>query len=512
MELATKESSFMKGQWYCIEGRYLEYDGKTFGLGTMEVDVEAFKGPRKITSLACYPLKYHEDPEKVENELVERGKKFVELKGMNYRLHKGMGFYKKKRAIVKVNINGRIMIDPGTHRRINPNYSVSPVKNTDFLGDGGDSDDDSCCCDESSSAEEDAGAVEHEQLPKPKFKVVRDKSQRMHLIKVELDEDGHEIYEENMDELSGLEEGPTERVFTEEELLVASPVVLGFAFSEKMWLEFTVSGVKEIDWNEGAFESLVLPDNQKTIVKALVESHTFHAASNIDDIVQGKGRGLVAVLHGPPGTGKTLTAEGIGELLRCPLYMVSAGELGTSPRELEAELNKILDIAHSWKAIILLDEADVFLEKRTIQDIHRNALVSVFLRLLEYFQGILFLTTNRIETFDDAFQSRIHVALRYSELAPKARKSVWQIFLRKVQEKAGVETEEFKESAYDTLSRHNLNGRQIKNTVRTAQALAVNEKKPLNMEHLNRVLQVGEAFSQDLRGGTGYVDAMRSYT
>ena len=54
------------------------------------------------------------------------------------------------------------------------------------------------------------------------------------------------------------------------------------------------------------------------------------------------------MLHGPPGTGKTLTAEGIAELLKCPLYMVSAGELGTNPRELEAELNKILDIAHSW--------------------------------------------------------------------------------------------------------------------------------------------------------------------
>ena len=176
----------------------------------------------------------------------------------------------------------------------------------------------------------------------------------------------------------------------------------------------------------------------------------------------GKGRGLVAVLHGPPGTGKTLTAEGIAELLKCPLYMVSAGELGTNPRELEAELNKILDIAHSWGAVLLLDEADVFLEKRTIQDIHRNALVSIFLRLLEYFQGILFLTTNRVETFDDAFQSRIHVALRYGELTYKAKKSVWKMFLDKVRQKEGIELEMFKESDYDNLARHNLNGRQVR--------------------------------------------------
>ena len=72
-----------------------------------------------------------------------------------------------------------------------------------------------------------------------------------------------------------------------------------------------------------AFDSLQIPENQKSIVKALVESHTQRASCNIDDVVQGKGRGLVAVLHGSPGTGKTLTAEGIAELLKCPLYMVS---------------------------------------------------------------------------------------------------------------------------------------------------------------------------------------------
>lgn len=115
------------------------------------------------------------------------------------------------------------------------------------------------------------------------------------------------------------------------------------------------------------------------------------------------------MLHGPPGTGKTLTAEGISEFLKCPLYMVSAGELGTDSRYLELELQKILDICHAWGAILLLDEADVFLEKRNMHDLHRNALVSIFLRQLEYFQGILFLTTNRVEV------SRISPLLRVNQ-------------------------------------------------------------------------------------------------
>ncbi|KAJ5094968.1 hypothetical protein N7532_007259 [Penicillium argentinense] len=522
IEYAIKESSFMKGQWYSVEGRYLEYDGKDFGFGTMSAEVESFKGARKITSLACYPLQYHRDSEALRARLIERGKRFVALRGMNYRFHKGMAFYKKKRSfVIKVNINGRVMIDPAIHRRINPNYPISTVrpKDPDLLdpSEAGMSDveeeaSDGCCCGGSESDSENGGCSD---TPRTVYKVVEGDDGNPRVVEVEVDENGQEITKEKMDRIEGDAANPQEREFTEEELLIASPVVLGFAFSEKLWLEFTISGISDIEWDVDAFDSLVLPSNQKSIVKALVESHTFHAAENIDDVIQGKGKGLVAVLHGPPGTGKTLTAEGIAELLRRPLYMVSAGELGTDSRTLEGELNKILDIAHSWGAVLLLDEADIFLEKRTIHDIHRNALVSIFLRLLEYFQGILFLTTNRVETFDDAFQSRIHVALRYGDLASKAKRSIWKMFLERVRAIEGVKVATFTEDDYDMLSRHTLNGRQcnqIKNSVRTAQALAVNESSPLSMDHIKRVLEVAETFDQDLRGGTGYLDAMRSYT
>lgn len=78
---------------------------------------------------------------------------------------------------------------------------------------------------------------------------------------------------------------------------------------------------------------------------------------------------------------------------------------------LEWRLKEVLDIVYSWDAVLLLDEADVFLERRKDNDVNRNAMVGVFLRLLEYHQGILFLTTNRVESFDDAFNSRISIKL-----------------------------------------------------------------------------------------------------
>ncbi|KAK3713648.1 hypothetical protein LTR37_008342 [Vermiconidia calcicola] len=522
VDYANKCASMTRGEWYCVEGRYLEYDGKDFGFGDFEVDVEGFKGPRKITSLATYPLQYHQNPDGVKKQIIERGERFVNMEGMHYNFHKGMAFMKKKKQILRININGRVMIDPSTFRRVNPNYPISVIKAQDddelfSLSDDDESESDDCCCGSGSEDEEPSGGRELEkkgdddQSPKYKYKWGKDERGRNTFLAVEVDADGDPILPQNVDKLT--ERADTgKRSFTEDELLLTTPVMLGFAFSEKLWLEFTISGVHDIVYNDAAFDSLVLPPNQKSIVRALVQSHKFHAARTIDDVVQGKGKGLVAVLHGPPGTGKTLTAEGISELLRCPLYMVSAGELGTDPARLEHELQKILDIAHSWGAVLLLDEADVFLEKREVHDIHRNALVSIFLRLLEYFQGILFLTTNRVETFDDAFQSRIHVALRYGELTAKAKKTVWKMFLDLVRKVEGMEVADISDYELDILSRNQLNGRQIKNLVRTAQALALNEKEKLTMDHIKRVIDVAEAFDHDLKGGTGYIDAMRSYT
>jgi len=472
VDYANKESSFMRGEWYSIEGRYLEYDGKRFGLGEFESTIDSFKGPRKITSLAAYPLEYHKDPEGLRKELVERGKKFVGLQGMNYRFCKGLAFMKKKRAVAKVNINGRVMIDPAIFRRVNPNYPISGFKAKEEEDPFNNRDSDSECSGCCGSDDEDEGMVpgaagplnyDEAQEQQTRLKVVKDKDQNIQFIEVPIDEEGNEIMPERLDSIDH-EEGLTVNHFSEEELLIASPVVLGFAFSEKLWLEFPLSGISEIEWNKEAFDSLVLPADHKWMVKGMVASHKFHAAKTIDDVVQGKGRGLVFLLHGPPGVGKTLTAEGIAEYLKVPLYVVSAGELGTEPARLEMELNRVMDITHSWGAVLLLDEADVFLERREAHDIHRNALVSIFLRELEYFQGILFLTTNRVETFDDAFQSRISTPLKYGPLNQKQRKEIWKKFVELVRatekkerdakmaaEKKEKENEEKKNGAVDDV-------------------------------------------------------------
>ena len=95
---------------------------------------------------------------------------------------------------------------------------------------------------------------------------------------------------------------------TDDHHLLCSPTLLGFALSEKKWCQFFVDMVSAPRFSDRVFDQLVLPERQKSLMRVLVEEHT-KEANDFDDFIKGKGRGLIALLHGPPGVGKTLTAE-----------------------------------------------------------------------------------------------------------------------------------------------------------------------------------------------------------
>lgn len=215
----------------------------------------------------------------------------------------------------------------------------------------------------------------------------------------------------------------------EDELHYCAPTVFGYSFGTKMWGQLVVGKFSPIRWNRNAFEHLVLPETTKTLIKSLVDADQVDSEI-VNDVISDKGGGRIVILHGRPGTGKTLTAEAIAEDRRKPLMIISAGELGTDARELERKLADLLEISKIWKAVLLLDEADIFLEARSSHDLHRNAIVGVLLRLLEYHQRFLFLTTNRVTCIDEAFKSRASIAIKYRDLDKRGRRQVWENFLK----------------------------------------------------------------------------------
>ena len=265
------------------------------------------------------------------------------------------------------------------------------------------------------------------------------------------------------------------------------PVAAGFSFDAKSWGVVMVAGLRPVTFNEEAFARLVLPPARKQLIQALVRSHGGGSHGGLD-IIAGKGEGTIFLLHGPPGCGKTLTAEAIAELLHRPLYVVSMGELGTTPEALEERLTDVLEVCTPWGALVLIDEAEMLLERRTKNDLVRNAMVCVMLRLLEYYTGILFLTTNRVESLDPAFQSRVQCALRYEPLDAASRARIWADLLARLQVPRADDVD------VEALAVRQLNGRQIKNTLQLALALAVSEGSHLAQRHLEATLDITTAF------------------
>lgn len=306
-----------------------------------------------------------------------------------------------------------------------------------------------------------------------------------------------------------------------------------------------IDNLREPEFRDDMIDALVLQDEAKNLVQALSNTQAHHvdeASPDHDpstlpgrfsaDFVRNKGEGRIFLLHGRPGVGKTTTAECVAEQTRSPLLAITSGDLGTEAREVEKNLSHWMKLASLWKAVLLLDEADVYLESRTPGDLYRNGLVSIFLRALEYYQGLLFLTTNRIGTFDEALLSRIHVVLHYPEFDDRQRRQIWRTSFRKLAEErpdvhVAPDVRDYAESHADVLALH-WNGREIRNAFNTVVALAEFDaerkrlraamagpragKRPeikvtLERDHLEQVVRMSANFKQYMKQTRGMDEA-----
>jgi SpoVK/Ycf46/Vps4 family AAA+-type ATPase len=289
---------------------------------------------------------------------------------------------------------------------------------------------------------------------------------------------------------------------TDEQCLLSVHYVKCFNIEKKKWEKLDVTKLHEIPWADRAFDSLVLDQSEKDLVLALVDRDQFKQGKPFDDFIGGKGQGMIMLLCGPPGVGKTLTAETVSEHLRRPLYKLGAGDLGTEARVVEINLDKALNLCGHFGAVLLIDEADVFMEARTSNNLQRNELVSVFLRLLEYYAGIMILTTNRMRSIDTAFESRIDITLTYNALTEADRQQVWRNFL------ATMDPKDIDVGDADIvmLAKWDFNGRQIKSAIKTARILAARKGEALNAKHLGVVLNLRSKALGMMDSGDGVVE------
>jgi len=413
------------GKFFGLPVDCVDYDGKKFGRHLTRLDIAEFAGVVDITSLTAFPLDFHEDPEAIRATLTRRGELFEKVAGHHYKAYDGMAItWNEEHKEIPVYVNGRIVIDIESFSTL----TIYPSHRAD-------------------------------KWTEKDKKLLADNLKKDDNVKI----DGSQI--------------------TPYHHMLCRSRTSGYSLKLKKWLDFYVDNISEVVWNTDAYERLVLPQDQKDLILAFSESQI--ESTTFDDVISGKGKGVICLLSGPPGVGKTLTAEAVAEHMRVPLHTLTAGDLGSSPYDIEDELRRIMDLAARWKAVVLLDECDVFLEARTPYDLQRNNTVSIFLRMLEYYQGILFMTTNRVQNIDPAFRSRIHISLEYPDLNEESRRQIWKNFL------TGTSFEdELSKADLDQLSSLSLNGREIKNVLKTAHLLAARKRSPLKREFIDTVLSI----------------------
>lgn len=256
------------------------------------------------------------------------------------------------------------------------------------------------------------------------------------------------------------------------------PFVRVFSLLRKRYYFVHIEDLIEYQYDHSAIEKLVLPNENKLVLNKLFSVNT----NNIhQDLVANKGGGLIILAEGEPGTGKTSTAEVYAELKGKALYVLQVEELGTSSKELESNLTKILNRIQKWNAILLFDEVDIFLS-RSNENLERSAIVGIFLRLFEYFNGILFFTTNRINSLDEAVISRVTLKINYPKLDEDSREKVWKQNLNAT----GLEIK-----TLSKLAEIEMNGREIRNYVKLASMLFENEVKE------NEIIELIEKFPKN---------------
>ena len=401
----------------------LDHDGKNFGWRPTIKAITSFLGTYVITDLSVVPLHHHAEAADVIHSATMRGSAVAALlkEKTSYKSHEGSVLipgHGPPGTQQKVHAAGRIITDPVTHAQQRPDQAVTITIAPGSLQPIVPRRAQPVPSQSETQAQAQAQAMHLAQRPQlmqvQQFQQLQAEASSLYnpygqhfqmpatsydpaapfvvaapteategatkdpgIFTMIQNFDSHFVLGEGPTKLSSLENSLTDKsalldlhrwtedVFHIHPEAFCHPAVRGYCLTLKAWTSFRVQNISDIKWNANAFEALVIPPARKTLLEALVKQQSVHKTdAEIDDVIAGKGQGLVLLLTGPPGTGKTLTAESIADHLHIPLYAVSASELGDTVAEIEQHFGQALRLAASWNAVLLLDEADAFLEKR----------------------------------------------------------------------------------------------------------------------------------------------------
>lgn len=225
-------------------------------------------------------------------------------------------------------------------------------------------------------------------------------------------------------------------------------------------------------------DSRQLVVSQSTAAKLSELEHRCHHRERLFEHLgpafnSGGNRGVRALFTGGSGTGKTLAAKILAAELGMDLYRVDlAAVVNKYIGETEKNLHRVLSRAEELDVILLLDEGDALLGKRTevksANDRYANLETNYLLQRLENYQGIVLITTNAGENIDTAFRRRMDVVVHFVGPQVQERWDIWQLHLPV---NHAVDYDYLEEVAV----RCSMNGGQIRNAALHATLLALED-------------------------------------
>ena len=355
---------------------YIDFDGKSFGAVRHVHRIRSFEGERDITSLPCYPFRFVENHQDYRRKLRELGEKYQECLGLKHLSYTGstlicnpigdrMDDAEGKLLRHPSHVDSDIIVDFEETFQNHPNWRCTfhvPTPGEENIGSNTDN------------------FMLRTWANRQRKDLISSQTEMMHTR--DYNRLRNEIIKKDTF-IVGYKERGQQRL-DGDDLILLPRRLFAYILRERKFAQVDIGYTRSVTRQIDGFKNLQLPPGHKEMVQALVDIHfkkrnieNLEYGDKLDfDIVQGKGKGLIILLHGVPGVGKTSTAECVAEKTGKPLFSITCGDLGFSPAEVESSLGEIFRLAHLWDCVLLLDEADVFLAQRTKQDLKRNALVS----------------------------------------------------------------------------------------------------------------------------------------
>ncbi|KAJ3542043.1 hypothetical protein NM208_g4314 [Fusarium decemcellulare] len=486
-----------------VQAYYIDFDGTSYAGVSRQWTISRFRGEKEVTKLEIYPARFHKNSEKHIQSFQKRGERFRDLLRQPHLAvehdgwtltHDPVGetihdYSREERAEY---IDSDVIID------FQEAYQTMPAWKPSF--------------------EQYITSTFEPNTEYDEFAVIQwsgsdrpSSINKFREVVVEFDSVGA-LEWNNMAETDNfivdsttrtIETDASKQKLTPEDLSLLPSRLFVYSLRHRKFVNADIENLKQPPVMSNPFDELKISTPHKQLIRSVVQDHfdkksiqrelqTEGLEPMEQDFIRGKGKGLVILLHGAPGVGKTATAEAVAYAHRKPLFPITCGDLGIDPIIVESSLSRIFRLANLWDCVLLLDEAEIFLSQREKKDdnLQRNALVSIFLRTLEYYPGILFLTTNRVGVLDEALNSRVHVSISFPYLNLDQTVALFEMNLKRSgmiadqrvartkQPKISIRSHEIIEFAkFHYNNRPNKsspwwNGRQIRNAFQIATSLA----------------------------------------